>query len=745
MALRIYVHGIVQGVGFRPFVYRLATRLGLRGYVRNISGSAVEIFVEGDRAGEFVSALMREKPRPAVIEKVEVEEVEPRGFSEFVILKSDISSYGESMIPPDLSICEECLKEIEDVNDRRYKYAFNSCAYCGPRYSMMYRIPYDRENTAMKHFPLCEECEREFKSPENERRFHAQGISCPRCGPKLWLEDSKGRKVDVPDPVNEVAKLILEGKFVAIKGIGGFHIAADAYDDDVVGELRRRKRRPQRPFAVMAYDIKVVEEFAEVVEPELLLSPERPIVLLEEKKGVLSKLVAPGLKHVGVFLPYTALHYMIMKVVRAAIMTSGNPHGRPMVTRNDEARRELSGIVDYFLMHNRRIVNRVDDSVIRPSEEGPLFLRRGRGYAPMWITLSRKLERDVVAFGAELQNAGAIGFGDKVVLTQYIGDVDEAANLGELDRYLKFLMKNYKMKPEECVLVADLHPTYSSGKLAELWANKYGAELVKVQHHWAHLLSALAEAGEEGGIGIAVDGLGYGTDGMLWGGEVMEFDLQGFRRIGHLEPIPMPSGDRDTIYPLRLAYSLSYLALGDEGFNKMRKLGFGPERFEYPEELSLLELQLKRGAQLKSTSLGRALDALSALLGVCSYRSYDGEPAMKLEAVAKDTGLRFDVKVEGDMVKTSHLFGQAIEALERGVDRRGIAYAYIYALGYGLGMLANGEKEIYLSGGAAVNEILRAGIRAATGVTKLRVPLRSPPGDGGIAVGQVLAAGFGAQ
>ncbi len=746
-AARIKVMGVVQGVGFRPFIYRLATSMSLKGYVKNISGSAVEIWVEGGDIELFVSRMEREKPAPAIIEKVVVDYVRPRGYSSFKILTSDVSEHLESVIPPDLSICDECLKEVLNPKDRRYRYAFNSCAYCGPRFSMMYKAPYDRENTAMVDFPLCPKCTEEYEDPGNTRRFHAQGISCPICGPSLWLVDNSGSKVDVKDPIDEAAKLIKEGKIVAIKGIGGFHIAADAYDDDVVLKLRKRKKRPEKPFAVMALNLKVIEEFALLNEDaeKLLISKERPIVLLEEKKGVLSKYIAPGLRHIGAFLPYTALHYMILEKLKVAIMTSGNPIGKPMVIKNEDALRELKGIVDFFLLHNREIVNRVDDSVVRLSECGPLFLRRGRGYAPSWLKLRKPLRRKVVAFGAEIQNAGALGFGDKIVLTQYIGDVDDATNLEELDRYLKVLMDNYRIRAEECVIAVDLHPGYASGKLAELWAREKGLEIVKVQHHWAHLLSVLAEHGEEEGIGVAIDGLGYGSDGNLWGGEVLEFNLKEFKRIGHLQEHLTPGGDRDTVFPFRMAYSMAYTELGEDAFRELEKIGLREDLFEYGRrELELLKLELRKGRGLKTSSLGRALDAASSILGICNYRSYDGEPAIKLEAVAVDKGIRFKPQVDKENVLlTGKLLVELIEGVKKGKSREGLAYAYLYAIGRGLGeiLLNEGvEDVVYVSGGAAVNEIVRKGMKDVLGKVAIKLPRYSPPGDGGIAVGQVIAA-----
>jgi hydrogenase maturation protein HypF len=748
---KVRVSGIVQGVGFRPFVYRIAVSEGLKGYVKNISGSAVEIWVEGEGVERFLERLSKELPPVAKIEDMRVERVSPVGYKGFEILRSDRKAHEESIVPPDLSICDECLKEVLDPKDRRYRYAFNSCAYCGPRYSMMYFTPYDRGNTSMNDFPLCKACTSEYEDPYNVRRFHAQGISCPECGPILWLTDAEGKRVEVEDPIAEAAKLINDGKIVAIKGLGGFHIAASAFDDHVVEELRKRKRRPEKPFAVMVLNMEVARGLAEVRDEEafILLSRERPILLLEDRHR-LSPLIAPGLRHVGIFLPYTALHHLLLMEVEggAAIMTSGNPPGKPMVTSNEEALGELKGIVEYFLLHNRNIVNRVDDSVVRPSEIGPIFLRRGRGYTPLWIKLRFKLKRPIIAFGAEIQNAGAIGLNDKVVLTQYIGDVDDASNLEELDRYLEFLIRNYRLKVKEARLAIDLHPGYASGRLAELWAEERGLELVRVQHHWAHLLAGLAETGEEEGVGVAIDGVGYGPDGKIWGGEVLEFNRFDFKRLGGLEPQMMPGGDRDALYPLRMAISIAYKGLGEDVLRVLKGLGIRAESLPYgKDEVEVLMNELSKGGGVITTSTGRVLDAASSILGICSYRSYDGEPAIKLEARSKDDGTRFRPKIsEGNIISTTDLFLQLLEGMKRGGRREGLAYAYQYALGEGFAMILENlglrGKRVFLSGGAAVNEIIRRGLmdRLSKYGCEVYVPKLSPPGDGGIAVGQVIAA-----
>ncbi len=752
--MNVRVSGVVQGVGFRPFIHRLASRYGLSGYVRNSGGSEVEIRVEGSYGAisSFLKSLLDERPPPARIEEILIRLDQPNGTPGFSILSSDRRAELYSMIPPDFSICEHCLREVYDPSDRHHRYAFNSCAWCGPRFSMMRGVPYDRENTSMDDFPLCGDCELEYRDPSNERRFHAQGISCPECGPSLWLEDSRGNRVSSDDPIRKATELIEDGKIVAIKGIGGYHIACLATDDDVVRKLRERKRRPSKPFALMALDLGTVERYAILDDASrgLLLSPERPIVLLPRKEGSdLSDLVAPGLHLVGIMLPYTALHHMLLSETeeKVLIMTSGNEHNKPMCTDEGGARRSLAGIVDYFLHHNRRIVNRVDDSVVRFTGRRVTMIRRSRGYAPMWIKLPSRLERPAIAFGAELQNAGAVAFGDKAVLTQFIGDTDELDNLEFLDKMLKFFADVYGIDPSRAVLVADRHEEYSSRRLAELWASRYGSSLVTVQHHHAHVLSAMVEGRLTGkAIGIAVDGLGYGDDGTLWGGEVLLSSFSRFERVGHLRPQPMPGGDRASRYPVRMLIGILSTFMSDEEVLetlRRRNLIRGLPRGEEEAKVTLMQA---RGKTPLISSVGRVMDAISSLLGICFERTYEGEPAMRLEALASRGKLiEMDPpKVVGGIVDTSEFLERLMSMEARPED---LAFTSIYLIGYSLGKIASANLSrsdfnfAIVSGGAAVNTILISGMEDALREVGawVRLNYMVPAGDGGIALGQVAS------
>jgi len=737
-------------VGFRPFVYRTAVKLGLCGYVRNLGGSEVEIWVEGPDSflERFLEALEREKPPPARLERVVVKRVEPCGYTSFTILESGAGISARSQIPPDIGVCDECLREVLDPSSRWYRYPFNSCAWCGPRFSMIYAVPYDRDNTAMRDFPLCSECEREYSDPSNQRRFHAQGISCPRCGPKLELLNPSGEPIECEDPITEAAKLIEEGAIVAVKGIGGFHLAALASNDEVVEVLRERKRRPQKPFAVMALNVEVASRIAELSELHvaLLTSPQRPIVLVPKRMpSPVSPLVAPGLSELGVMLPYTPLHYLLISETRDKflVMTSGNRKGLP-ICKGLEALRELKGVADYFLVHNREIVNRVDDSVVRLTDGEPQLLRRSRGYAPAWLELPFDLGAEAVALGAYLDNAGAVAFEKKVVPTQYVGDVDNLENAEFLLSALDFLMKSYRVKPQ--IVASDKHPGYVTTELAAKLSGELGIPHVKVQHHHAHVVSAMASRNlfkDDEVVGIALDGVGYGDDGMIWGGEVLLASYAGYRRVGHLEYLPLPGGDRSTLYPARIAAAALAAKLGPEEALRVC-LSLGLER-SLPRGVRELELAVRASARPPfSSSTGRFLDAVSALLGVCDVRTYEGEPAIKLEAAARGGQLVEELKleVEGGVVLTSELLLRLLELRSR-YSVRDLSYTIQVRLGEALGRLVEDELgdlklPVVVSGGAAVNDYIVRGLRSV--LRNVLLPQGIPAGDGGLAVGQAVSA-----
>lgn len=765
-AIKLVITGIVQGVGFRPFIHRLALEAGVTGYVRNVGGAEVEVFIEGASSGirEFVKNLYIKSPPPAVIDEVEVFEEHPVGYKEFKILKSGKNTLKKSMIPPDLAICDYCLKEILDENDRRYRYPFNSCAWCGPRFSMMYSIPYDRENTSMKKYRLCSDCLFEYSNIRDIRRYHAQGISCPRDGPKLWLTDNKGEVIDTKDPIRDAAKLIEEGFIVAVKGLGGYHLAALASSDDVVEKLRKRKNRPRKPFAVMVLDTRIAEKLVYLDDRSrrILTSPQRPIVLLPKKpESPVSKLVSPGMFYEGIFTPYTGLHYLLLMETKDKflIMTSGNMKGKPMCIDEECAFKNLSGIADYFLVHDREIVNRVDDSVLRFTDGEPVLLRRSRGYAPLWIKLPKKLGREVIAFGADLQMAACIGFDDKAVLTQYIGDLDDEDTLHDLVKYLNFFMKNYGVNVKDSIVVVDKHPLYNSRKLGLDFAKDNGLKVIEVQHHYAHVLATAIDRGVEGRfIGVALDGTGYGDDGAIWGGEILFVDTdKGFyRRVGHLAYQPLDS-ERSIYYPLRFFVSVLSKVLDWDDIRRVvssyKLEGLVPRGLK---ELYMLYTMVKKGFYMKTSSTGRFLDGVSAFLNIAPHRSYEGEPAIALESHGlhgKYLGIdHFLPEIENTsgqyVIDTTNVYLELIEkrSLFSTFD---IAYTIQYNLGKALGEVVaeviRGRRGIQdfvvLGGGAAVNTIIVKGLKDAIAGTGLKVllPRNIPCNDGGIALGQVAA------
>ncbi len=765
----IHVSGIVQGVGFRPFVYRLAISHGLNGYVLNMGDAGVEIVVEGDKEEivNFVRELEEKKPPTAVIHSIKVAWKPYSGeFQGFSIAKSSFKSSGSlSTIPPDVGICNACIQDILTPGRRWYNYPFTCCATCGPRFTIIYSLPYDRERTSMNEFPLCSDCRAEYEDPTN-RRYHAEGICCPKCGPKMWLCDKSGELIDDLNPIDTAAKLIDEGYIIAVKGIGGFHIAAKTTDDDVVLKLRQRRRRPQQPFAIMSPDISTIKTFAIVgeMEEKLLSSYQRPIVLLRKSPNYyLSKYIAPGLHNIGVMLPYTGIHLLLLRSSRepALIMTSGNYPGEPMVTSNEAALKRLRNIVDYFLLHNRKIVNRCDDSVIRISCNTPIFIRRSRGYAPAPIMI-KNLEPKikVLAVGAELQVTGALLLKDKCFLTQHIGDINGPESLNFLEKSMSFLINCFKAGKID-VIVCDLHPGFTTTRLARHLAEQLNAELLQVQHHFAHLASLIAESGipvSEPVVGIVIDGYGYGLDRRAWGGEIVLFKDGVFERLGQLTYQPMPGGDAATRYPARMLTGMLYRITSS--ISELRDFLISKCIAGFKRgilEIDAVIKQLISGFNVHFTSsLGRVLDAFSALFGVCYERTYEGEPAMKFESFAMASpahSLKLEAPVNFEsngyaIIDTSSLLKNVIEYYINNVDLRALARAIHIALGKALAEAAisvakaTGAKYIGLSGGAAVNELILSTIKREVEKKNLVLLVHRlvPPGDGGLALGQAFMA-----
>ncbi|MEM3703293.1 MAG: carbamoyltransferase HypF [Candidatus Bathyarchaeia archaeon] len=754
--VRVRVTGIIQGVGFRPFIYRIAVKNGLKGYVRNMGDAGVEIFLEGEEnaINNFLRDLREKKPPLARIHEIITTKLEgEHQYTSFTIEKSsEASELSGSVIPPDVAICDECLRELRDRNNLRYDYFFITCTDCGPRYTIIERLPYDRGNTTMQDFSMCSFCQSEYNDPLN-RRFHAQTIACPKCGPKVYLTNRKGELISHKDPVREAGKLIAEGFIVAVKGYGGFHVAAATTKDGPLVRLREAKHRRQKPFAIMARSLEAVRSFAEVSprEAQLLTSYVRPIVLLKKGKNYyLSDFIAPGLHNVGVMLPYTGLHYMLFDNVDepAFVMTSANPPNQPIVKDNEEALKTLGDIVDYFLFHNRRIAHRCDDSVMRLHGKKHVFIRRSRGYAPAPIILKEKAKKCVLALGGELNNTACILLRNKAFISQHIGDVENIETADFLEKASKHLIRLTNSKVD--VVACDLHPKFATTRFARSLAEENHWQLVQVQHHFAHVAGLMVEHDVNEIVGVCCDGYGYGADGEAWGGELIlsSRDSSEFKRIAHLEKQPLLGGDLATRYPLRMAAGILHKKVNVKDWLIQNK-----QHFPHGEsEVQLILQQLEKGrSTVKTTSCGRILDAVAAVLEVCYERTYEGEPAMKLESVAirgKDF-LKFNPIIEGDALNTTEMLLEIFESRKKYAVADLAFSAHVY-LAKGLATLAtekaleNGIKLVGFSGGVACNEIFTRIMQKTVEAAGLRFLVHGaiPPGDGGLSFGQAAIGGF---
>jgi len=754
--VRIRVTGIVQGVGFRPFIYRIAVKNDLDGYVRNKGDAGVEIHLEGreENIRKFLRDLKEKKPPLAQIYEITTLPLKGKNkYEAFTILKSsEKAELSGSVIPPDIAICDECLKELRDRENPRYEYFFITCTNCGPRYTIIERLPYDRENTTMRRFPMCNFCKSEYTNPLN-RRFHAQTVACPKCGPKVYLTNKEGKSIANQDPIRETGKLLSEGLIVAIKGYGGFHVATATTKDEPLIRLRKVKHRRQKPFAIMAKSLEAAKSFAEVSveEGELLTSYTRPIVLLNNNEDYyLSDLIAPGLHNIGVMLPYTGLHYMLFDKVDepAFVMTSANPPNQPIIKDDDEALRRLGDTVDYFLFHDRQIAHRCDDSVIRLHNSHQVFLRRSRGYAPAPVMLREKAKRCVVGLGGELNNTGCVLLGNKAFISQHIGDVENIETRDFLENSTKHLIRLTNSKVE--AVACDLHPKFTTTKLAQDLADENGWQLIQVQHHYAHVAALMAEHNVKEIVGVCCDGYGYGLDGEAWGGEILFYtqDFPDFERLAHLQMQPLIGGDLATRYPLRVAAGIMHKKVDIQNWLLQNQQHFPHGEKEVQIILHQLE---KRSKIIETTSCGRVLDAVAAVLGICHERTYEGQPAMKLESTAikgKDA-LKLEPVISGNVLDTTQLLLEIFENREK-QSKTDLAYSAHAYLGKGLATLAiekaleKGVKTVGFSGGVASNEILVLIMRRVVEASGLEFLVHEdvPPGDGGLSFGQAVVAGF---
>ena len=808
---RLSVRGRVQGVGFRPYVYRLARGLGLAGLVGNDTHGA---FIEVQGSGEAVDAFGRRlgpeaPPLARVAEVLATDLPAVPADHEFRIQSSRADGVQDAEVTPDSALCADCLRELFDTADRRYRYPFINCTNCGPRYSIIRRVPYDRPNTTMAAFTMCPACQAEYDDPAN-RRFHAQPNACPVCGPRAWLVDRAGRPTEGVDPIRACAELLNAGRIVAVKGLGGFHLACRADSDDAVGELRRRKGRESKPLAVMVAGLVAARGLVELDEAaaELLSGPVRPIVLLPRLPDALvSPQVARGTNLLGLMLPYTPLHELLLAdVLGSLVMTSGNPTAEPLCRDNDEALSRLSELADAFLLHDRDIERRVDDSVVRkvigdrlqviagkkvigdrlqgvaekkqpPDEHLPLstvtynlspityhlspILRRARGYSPAPIEVPIEAAEPILAVGGELKSSVCILAGHTAVLSEHLGELDNPAAYRNFVATVEQFQQFLDVTPK--VIACDLHPEYAATRFARRYAENRGLRLVEAQHHHAHVVGAAAENGFGGPIvGIACDGTGYGSDGAIWGGEVLVGDARGFRRAAHIEYYPLAGGDAAARETWRPAAALVRQAYGAGWRGLFGRLAV-PDECD-AEALDLVTARLEGGARLPMTSsTGRLFDAAAWMLGLCGANTHEGRAAMALEAAAEsveqeepltwatqrgddaiparnaDSGL--DVRPLVRRLVEGRLAGEPVPALARLFH---VALAAMFVDAATLTARAERIEHVALSGGCFANRLLLEGMTrrlAAAGLSVL-THRQAPPGDGGLALGQaVVAAG----
>ena len=759
------VQGIVQGVGFRPTVWRLASECGLVGWVRNdAAGVLMEIWGDAASRDGFVERLQLEAPPLARIDAiVRTPGSEGTMPEDFRILAST-SGTVRTGVAPDAAVCGECLAEIWNPADRRYRYPFINCTHCGPRLSIVRAVPYDRANTSMASFPLCTECRCEYDDPAN-RRFHAQPNACPACGPRLWLDDRSGAAPATDDPIRLAAQRLREGRIVAIKGIGGFHLACDASNAQAVAELRRRKRRYAKPFALMARDVAMVERYARIsgAERAALLDRAAPIVLLETRCAGLAPEIAPGQGRLGFMLPYAPLHHLLLQELdEPLVMTSGNRSDEPQCVDNGEARSRLGGIADAFLLHDRDIVNRLDDSVVQIADGKARLLRRGRGYAPASLPLPPGMagSPSVLAMGGELKNTFCLLQDDRLILSQHLGDLENAPTLKDYRRSLGLYRDLFQHRP--AMIAVDRHPDYLSTQHGQALAETEGLPCVPVQHHHAHIAACLAEHGwpVEGPkvLGIALDGLGMGEDGALWGGEFLLCDYADSRRLAGFVPVPMLGGTAAMREPWRNAYAHLRLVLGWETL--VREYGHTEiVRFLQSKPLATLErMWTQRLNSPPASSCGRLFDAVAAIIDVCrDAAAYEGQAACELESLASpafdsERERGYGYSIERDAVPWTlswkPLWRGLLDDLSAGLPLPILAARFHHGLAQAVAEVAAAlcrEQDIsncILSGGVFQNRLLleETARRLRAFGLDILMPKRVPANDGGLALGQAVIA-----
>lgn len=745
---KIEIKGIVQGVGFRPAVYRLAKKCSLKGSVFNDS-KGVTLDIEGSSRNidNFLEELKKNPPPLANIGKITSKKLKVKNFREFKIIKSEKGEEKTTLVSPDIATCDDCRNEMLDKNDRRYLYPFINCTNCGPRFTITKELPYDRKNTTMKRFEMCEKCRAEYENPEN-RRFHAQPNACDDCGPHLGFFDRKWKKIK-GKPIDKAIQFLKEGKILAVKGLGGFHLACDAKNKEAVKTLRERKKRPFKPFALMGKDISIISKFTHLSneEKKLLVSPGAPIVLLKKKeKSVIPEEVSPNNNYLGFMLPYTPLHILLFSNLEVLVMTSGNRRDEPISFDNKEAVKRLKDIADYFLVHDRDIWIQADDSIARVVDGETLLLRRSRGYAPEPLRSPVRNSKKVIGFGAHKHNTFSISRDNEIFVSHYIGETDNLKTIKAFERGIKHFINFFDIPPD--IAVVDLHPGYEATKFGKEWARDNNKPLIEVQHHHAHIASCLVDNElDEKVIGVAWDGTGYGADGNIWGGEFLIANLKSYERRAHLRYIPLPGGDTAVKEPRRMGATYLYKTFGDDFLNL--DIDF-VKKIDRKKWVFIKNMIDRRINSPEVSSIGRLFDAVSSIIGVRDYITYQGQAAIELEMISDETkreGYEFKIGEEKNIyvIDPVPVIEFIIEDLKNGVSQSNISSRFHIGLADLIVKVSKilreetGISKVCLSGGVFQNMILRSTATERLKRNKFKVYNHKnlPPNDGGISAGQV--------